>query len=418
VGWSRTAMRTAWIARTMRGVKPLMRSVRAVSASPSFPWVTAGVLAIAALYEIGRAGWSPLSRLGAATMLATVPLAAWRRYPVWVAYLVIVASVASYLVFQGLLVAPTAGALVGLCLLARGGPVLSRALRMAGVIAVLAVPLGGWSDRAGFAALFMAVAVVAAGAIVDASRSRSAMRRERQAAMARVIAAERQQAAMAERARIARELHDLVAHSVSVIAVQAELSPHSIAELSPGAREGFQQIARSARSAMTELRQLLDVLRTDEVAVELAPQPMLEAIGELADQHRASGGSVEVRTHGSPRPLAAALELSGYRIVQEALTNIRRHAPGAAAQVDIGYGADRLTIRVSDDGPGPARERQDQRGRVEDGGDGAPSPGHGLVGMRERAAMLGGRISAGPRPEGGFVVDAELPCEPAEGTRP
>jgi signal transduction histidine kinase len=320
------------------------------------------------------------------------------------AYLAIIGSAVSHLLLQRLLLAIGLAALVGFYLLARHGTGRARWLRVAGAVAVLAWPLGGWSDQAGFAALGVAFAVVTAAAVGDATRSRSQMRHERQAAMARVIAAERQQATMAERARIARELHDVVAHSVSVIAVQAELTPHTIPDLSPYAREGFQQIAHSARAAMAELRQLLDVLRRDgAVAADLSPQPTLDELEELVHQHRKTGGDIEFRILGARRPLAASVELSAYRIVQEALTNVRRHAPGAVVQLDIGYEADRLMVRVADDGPGFREDTKEET-----------SAGHGLVGMRERAAMLGGRLLAGPVAEGGFVVAAELPLT-AEG---
>ena len=204
-----------------------------------------------------------------------------------------------------------------------------------------------------------------------------------------------------ERARIARELHDVVAHSVSMIAVQAETAPYTMRGLSPEAKKGFAEMAGAAREALEEMRRLLSVLRADPGAEpEVTPQPRLDRLSELIDSHRGAGGEAWLNVHGAVRPLSTTIELSAYRIVQEALTNARRHAPGSRVNVELDYLGDRLAVRVTDDGSTVPVTSVDDRTKV---------MGHGLVGMRERATMLGGRFAAGPRTEGGFAVQAELP---------
>jgi signal transduction histidine kinase len=214
-------------------------------------------------------------------------------------------------------------------------------------------------------------------------------------------AAQREQAVLRERARIARELHDVVAHSVSMIAVQAETAPYTMRQLSPEAKKGFGEIAGAAREALDEMRRLLTVLRAEPgVEPEVTPQPRLDRLAELIDSHRGAGGEAQLSVHGAARPLSTTIELSAYRIVQEALTNARRHAPGARVRVELDYLGDRLAVRVTDDGSTVPTTMVDGKTKV---------MGHGLVGMRERATMLGGRFAAGPRAEGGFAVRAELP---------
>ncbi|KIZ13865.1 sensor histidine kinase [Streptomyces natalensis] len=238
-------------------------------------------------------------------------------------------------------------------------------------------------------------AIVAAVSMGDAVHAREEKRREKAEAQARLIAMERRQATEAERSILARELHDVVAHSVTVIAVQAESAVYTTPDLSPQARERFQQIAASARSSTAELRRLLGVLRSSaQEKAGTAPQPTLEALDALITQHRSVGGEVELRLCGDRMALPTSWELSAYRIVQEGLTNVRRYAPGAHTVVEIGYLSDRLAVRIADDGPGPT---------------GTAHTGHGLAGMQERAALLGGKLTAGPGPDGGFLVEAEFP---------
>ncbi|MFC3983929.1 sensor histidine kinase [Streptosporangium jomthongense] len=204
----------------------------------------------------------------------------------------------------------------------------------------------------------------------------------------------REQAAMAERARIAREMHDIVAHSVSKIAVQAETAPYTLDGLDERTLQEFAEIATSARTTLTEMRRLLGVLRADVVtAPETAPQPGLARLPELVGRHE---GEVDLDVIGEEVPLPQAVDVSAYRIIQEALTNVRVHAPGARVSIELAYRPALLALRITDNGPGPSGDTEN---------------GHGLVGMRERALALGGWFKAGPGPSGGFLIQVGLPLE-------
>jgi signal transduction histidine kinase len=207
--------------------------------------------------------------------------------------------------------------------------------------------------------------------------------------------------ARGERARIARELHDVVAHHISVIAVRAETARLTTPSLTADGAQRFREIGDTARAGLTEMRRLLGVLRPDVSADEVGerqPQPGLPQIASLIDGSRAaSGGGVRLIVSGPVMSFDPGVELAAYRITQEALTNARRHAPGAAVDVELRYEPDLLRIRVRDNGPGPGSAGQD---------------GHGLLGMRERAATVGGTLRAGEAPGGGFLVMAELPAKP------
>jgi signal transduction histidine kinase len=203
-----------------------------------------------------------------------------------------------------------------------------------------------------------------------------------------------QVAAAAERARIAREMHDVIAHSISVMVVQADGAAYTVESDAKRAKRAMETIGATGRQALAEMRQMLGVLREDGEAT-LAPQPGVEQLTDLLAQIRSAGLSVDLTVHGVPATLPAGLQLAVYRIVQEALTNTRKHAgPGATARVGLYYGDHAIEIRIRDDG----------RGAVP--GDGR---GHGLVGMRERVAVYGGSVRAVPMPEGGFEVIARLP---------
>ncbi|MEV0210341.1 sensor histidine kinase [Streptomyces sp. NPDC050788] len=205
-------------------------------------------------------------------------------------------------------------------------------------------------------------------------------------------------AARGERARIARELHDVVAHHISMIAVQAENARLTTPGLPPEGASRFLAIGDTARTALTEMRRLLGVLREDadeDAGVRRRPQPGLGQLMELLDASReAAGSATRLIVSGPVTALDPGVEVTAYRIVQEALTNARRHAPGAAVDVELRYGPDELVVRVRDNGPGPV----------------APgAPGHGLLGMRERAATVGGTLRTGAAHGGGFLVEARLP---------
>jgi signal transduction histidine kinase len=212
-----------------------------------------------------------------------------------------------------------------------------------------------------------------------------------------------------ERARIARELHDVVAHSVSVMVVHAGAA-RRLVEGDPGqTRQALSSIEATGRQALAEMRRLLGVMRQDgdtrpgEAAGALAPQPGLADLDALVRSAKEAGLEVDLLVEGAPRPLAAGVDLSAYRIVQEALTNCIKHAGAAKATLRLCYGREDLQLQVFDDGRGAVGWRDPGR---EHGG-------HGLIGMRERVAVFGGHLDVGPRPGGGFKVDARLPLEPA-----
>jgi len=218
--------------------------------------------------------------------------------------------------------------------------------------------------------------------------------RDRRAEMAereRELAA--REAVVEERARIARELHDVIAHNVSMMVVQAGAERRVLDSANGSTREVLQTIEQIGRGALTEMRRLVGMLRSDGDD-PLAPQPGLDDVATLVGQVREAGLPVELTVEGERRDLPAGIELSAYRIVQEALTNALKHAGEAHAQVSVRYGADSLELEILDDGGASAP---------------ASPGGHGLVGMRERVALYGGRFEASRRPGGGFAVRAKLP---------
>jgi signal transduction histidine kinase len=217
--------------------------------------------------------------------------------------------------------------------------------------------------------------------------------------------AQAQIAAAAERARIARELHDVIAHNVSVMVVQADGASYALDTEPARAREALAAISGTGRQALAEMRRLLGVLRRegDIASSDRAPQPGIGELGELLDQARSAGLPVSFTVEGDPQPLPVGVALAAYRIVQESLTNTRKHAgPVVSAAVLLSYSPDAVVLTISDDGWGDL------------GGTALPgAPGHGLTGMRERVAVYGGSVTAGPRSGGGFEVVATLPLTPA-----
>ena len=268
---------------------------------------------------------------------------------------------------------------------------------LAGTILVQRMPgLNASPDLAEMTTL-SAVVLLAAGALAG--------RRETQRRLAkqqRISDAERSgRALLEERTRIARELHDVVAHHMSVIAIQAEAAPYRVPDPPEELARSFATIRATATEGLRELRRVVGVLRAEGAADDPGPQPRLERLDELVAAVEGAGLQVTVQVRGTPRPLPAGVELSAYRIVQEALSNAVRHAPGSQVRVELGYRPAGLVLRVVN---GPARSR--------------PVPtagsGHGVLGMRERAAMLGGELTAEPRPEGGYAVTAVLPLTNGE----
>ncbi|MEV5569080.1 histidine kinase [Spirillospora sp. NPDC052269] len=428
-----------------------------------FAPLTGFALTIAALAELAPGARTPISVAGGFAVVSTLPLVWRREYLRPVAAVALGAFAASLLTGQEVLVTTVLAALYTLYALARGLPRQSAGVLAVGsvvTVAVVYLATGTLDDIPWPAAVVAVLSAIGLGdarrTVERAGRTEAAAEERNNETLTRLNAVQREQAVMRERARIARELHDVVAHSVSMIAVQAETAPYTMQSLSPEAREGYTEIARTAREALVEMRRLLGVLRADAGAeAESAPQPRLDRLPELVDQHQGAGGRADLVVQGQPRALSTTVELSAYRIVQEALTNARRHAPGADVHIELTYLPDRLAVRVRDEGadgrtmilnPGNAAGHTTVldlgpeafgpgnagtgpvnapfgvgnatsgpgaapgTGNPPSGGGNVPSGGgHGLLGMKERATMLGGRFSAGHAADGGFVVEAELP---------
>jgi signal transduction histidine kinase len=225
----------------------------------------------------------------------------------------------------------------------------------------------------------------------DEARERAARAEREREERARLAVAE-------ERARVARELHDVVGHSVSVMTVQASAVRRLLSEDQEKVREALLTVEQTGREALAEMRRMVGVLRHVEEAPARAPQPSLEQLERLVENARETGLPVELRIEGEPAQLPAGVDLTAYRLVQEGLTNAVKHAGAAHAEVVVRYGDGHVELTVSDDGSGGG-----------DGGRSGPGSGHGLVGMRERVAVYGGELEAGPRPEGGYRLRARLP---------
>jgi signal transduction histidine kinase len=252
-------------------------------------------------------------------------------------------------------------------------------------------------------AIFVAAAAIFAGLIV---RSQRGSREQLEVAERRH---EGERALLQERQRIARELHDVVAHHMSVIAIQAEAAPYKIADPPEELTESFAEIRASALSGLSELRRVLGVLRSDQL--ESAPQPGLDDLDGLLESARSGGVTVSIGVSGTPRPLPEGVDLSAYRIVQEALSNAMRHAPGSAVRVMLYYGEAALHIEIRNDGSVTGTQIA---GAQHNGAGLGRGGGHGIIGMRERAAMLGGHLRAGPTGDGEFLVTAALPLGDGE----
>jgi signal transduction histidine kinase len=395
------------------------------------------------LYASGFRDPGPLAVL--LTLCQTVPLAWRRRAP----YAVLGVSTAAAIVHLALGFKPTfaeAAMVVSLYTVAAHRP-RRRALLAAGLFALAMVGYGMIAE-ARYPSPFQdslqswTLTFIQFGAaffLGDLQRRRLADVAKLEALNAQL--AEEQElrsrwAVAEERGRIARELHDVVAHSVSVMVVQAGAARRTMAISPEQAATALGQVEATGRQALVELRRLLGLLRDGDgdgegeaTAAALAPQPSLANLDTLVTAAREAGLPVEVAVEGEPRPLPAGVDLSAYRIVQEALTNSLRHAGAARTRVRVGYGREALEVRVEDDGPGPAPAlagtglvvvRTGAGGvlNVADNADGADRKadrkaggGNGLIGMRERVALFGGTLEAGTRPGGGYRVAARLPLD-------
>jgi signal transduction histidine kinase len=273
-----------------------------------------------------------------------------------------------------------------------------------GGMAVLAViwcsvalsPENSWGSFA-FTATAVGVPLMAGRALQDRDLAARALQRQSEE-LARERDVRAQEAVAAERGRIARELHDIVAHSVSIMGVQASAGRRILDHDPERARQAFGVIEQASRQALAELQRMLGLLRTDGDAAATAPTPTLEELPLLVETMRRSGLQVALRFDGAVVPLGVGIELTAYRIVQESLTNVLKHAPRAGVEIRVAYTDRELEIAVQDEGDPSTSPRADQR-----------EPGYGLLGIRERVSVYGGELHARPLPSGGFVVQARLP---------
>ena len=307
---------------------------------------------------------------------------------------------------------PVSLVVYGLCLYAvtvRCKPeivVIAEVVTMLGVVSINA--------RSAVAALFLSAIPLLLGVLVRMYRSSERRLAEQERRHSGELSL------LEERQRIARELHDVVAHHMSVIAIQAEAAPYKTEAPPPELVECFADIRESALTGLTELRRVLGVLRTDRP--DTAPQPGLADIDALLDSARSGGLSVTAAIAGDPAPLPAGVDLSAYRILQEALSNAMRHAPGSHVEISVTYRDDYVGLDVRNDAGSPVTATAARiSGTGEPGGRrdlAGTGSGHGLIGMRERATMLGGSVHAGPSEGGGFQVIAILPVTADSGNAP
>lgn len=368
--------------------------------------VTGSSLAALALVEalvgsvIGRADAVPALVLALLALGTTVPLAVFGTAAA--AFIVAATAVLSVAGFNALTVAGSLALLLAVYRLGRtGDPRLqlsSIALGLPFLVLAFVGKRPTSSEAAALTALLAGLAPVASlGGIAQQARREA---RENRAAREVITETLIEHTARGERARIARELHDVVAHYISMVAVQAESARLGVPGLPPAGAQRLLAIGDTARTALVEMRRLLGVLRHD-ASIEVAerhPQPGLDEMNALIDEAReTSGAATRLILRGLPIALDPAVELVAYRIVQEGLTNARRHAPGAAVDVELTYADDLLLLRVRDNGPGPDASTS--------------TAGHGVAGMHERASAVGGKVHTGSATGGGYLVEATLPAK-------
>jgi signal transduction histidine kinase len=355
-------------------------------------WLLAALLTLGAQLGIWVGSDVAEHRLAAALVACaiTAPIAVRRRWPALVGTAVPVISAFEHAYWDPQSISYPIATFCALYALAVWTPprrfVVGLTLIIAADLAPNVGAQGSIHYAVGFAVLEAGVMVLVRRVVGDRERRAQLAERERDMAA--------REAVLDERARIARELHDVIAHHVSMIVLQAGAERRTLGDTNGPTREVLETIERSGRGALTEMRRLLGMLRDDETQ-PLAPQPRLNDVSNLVAQLREAGLPVELHIDGERRELAAGIELSAYRIVQEALTNALKHGGDARAGVHLHYGADTLELEIIDDGTGT--------------GSRPPNSGHGLVGMRERVALHGGLLDAGRRPNGGYAVRVQLP---------
>ncbi|MFV2173336.1 sensor histidine kinase [Actinomadura sp. LOL_016] len=374
----------------LRGKTPL---VDAFLAAPLVLFSVPGLL--------GGAYGVPLGEFALLTVGLLLPLVLRRTYPRTV--FAVIALVSAVQCLAGTVPLPAnIAVLMGLYTVTAGftlrwGVAAALVVEFGAVMATYRYPEGAGDRRYSFVMLtVMAAGVWLLGLHMRTRRAYLRSLEERAERLERERDAEVKMAMAAERASIARELHDVVAHNVSVIIVQADGASYAIEHDVGRARQALEAISTTGRYALGEMRRLLGVLREDDDAGAYAPQPGVAELDDLVGQVRASGLAVTFEVEGMPPDLSQGRQLTVFRIVQEALTNTLKHGgPRAAATVRLRYGGEAVEVQVEDDGRGAAAS--------DDG------RGHGLVGMRERAAVYGGTVRAAPRPGGGFGVLARIP---------
>ncbi|MFF4270276.1 sensor histidine kinase [Streptomyces sp. NPDC001536] len=421
--------------RVMRWLRLLHEDLWTTRVDPLPPsvwlrWLPHGLLCLAAFGVTAGAlpqlqdsagvafGWASLVALGQG---GAVVLAMWRPIPAW--WLSITATVLGAIAVHGKLGGPAGGftwpwTVAGI--IAHLLVLLLLALRVRTRVAAEALALtalatyalqGLWGgpnyQSTGVVAVALALVVVVLGIALRGRREA----RQELVEQTTLTAEERaRRTLLEERSRIARELHDVVAHHMSVISIQAQVAPHLVDDPPEELKENLAGIRQNALEALTELRRVLGVLRSEHPdspdpvepgtgTAPHTPQPTLDRLDALVENTRAAGLLVEVDVRGERRPLPPGLELSAYRIVQEALSNVLRHAPGAVAHVELRHTAYGLIVEVLNSPPTRSAPP-------------SPGAGHGLLGMRERVGMLDGSMTAHPLPDGGYKVFAFLPARP------
>ncbi|MGH9090853.1 MAG: sensor histidine kinase [Acidimicrobiales bacterium] len=395
----------------------LANSVRRMVAARRTPAIGAGIAGLLALVESVARGVSAAQSPGAGgqaqfvlafgvlALAGTLPLGLLRSSPAGAALAVSSANVLSFGLFQTLTVAALVSQVIVLYVLGRSGALRVAAVFTAPFLVLALVAAGGADGGREMQILTLLLASLGPLAVWGGSallaREESRAHSAAQQALAGTVL---ENVTRGERARISRELHDVVAHHISMIAVQAESARLTVPGLPPDGSKRLSAIGDTARTALNEMRRLVGVLREETLRVEgdpeteRAPQPGLAELMTLVDTARdVSGAGVRLIVSGLSGPIDSGVELAAYRIVQEALTNARRHAPGCAIDVELGFGDRDLRVRVRDNGPGVAHM--------------TPAAGHGLLGMRERAAAVGGGFQAGVAVGGGVVVEATLPLK-------